>query len=456
DRGDWMSPAHRTWMAVALSWTLLSLPASSSAQPTANAASSESLPLRVSFYSGAAYPSMKPAASIEVFLNGTTGDLATREKFVAVIRSAEDHGWNCASPSSYAVTVSGSTKRIPVSAVMPVGHENCNDRPTPAPVLLLLREKVDTNTKYVVSLEGLPDAALTGLSPGANLVSAAQAFPASTSYSVSVLPQAAPGEALTNGTTRDVGQLSVSFGVPYVGHSPVFINTNDLFSTDAKDTMSSFAVTAGSQWGLLSAWYTPVQVSETLQGNQTASSLSAVSNLSLSGLVPWYWTRQGLNNSWIDAPLAPEFALAAQYTHRFAQEVTAATPRLSGDDFSVNPALAIEPFYVLPGLCSRYRKWIGAKAGDSTSRQFCVGSRIDLGLWYLPRDKTQAGSQRVEGYGDASIVIPLSNLNFEKFQLIQKDNLLNSELTIKYSDSVNAANNYARSRQWTFGISVIK
>ena len=91
-----------------------------------------------------------------------------------------------------------------------------------------------------------------------------------------------------------------------------------------------------------------------------------------------------------------------------------------------------------------------------TSRQFCVGIQPDLGLYYLPLDKTKARSEKVEGYGDISILIPLSNLNFSDFQLVQADGLLNSQIHIKWSDSVNAANNYARTRQWTFGIEIMK
>ena len=40
---------------------------------------------------------------------------------------------------------------------------------------------------------------------------------------------------------------------------------------------------------------------------------------------------------------------------------------------------------------------------------------------------------------DVSILIPLSNLNFRDFQLVQSDGLLNSQIHIKWSDSVNAA-----------------
>lgn len=405
------------------------------------------LPLAVNFYAGASYPSMEPAVSIEVHLNGTS-DLATSGKIIAAVVGAEQNGWNCTSVSSYAVTVSGSKKRIPISAVLPVGHERCNDRPTPAPVLLVLQGKVDTLTQYVVSLAGLPGAT--------TLASKPQTFPSAASWSLSALPAAAPAELLTNGASRDVGQLSLSSTLPFIGHSPAFVSTQDLFSTDSKDKKSAFTVTAGVQHGLLRTWYTPVQLSETIQGNQTASSLSAVSNLSVSGLVPWYWTSNALNNSWIDAGLSPEFTFAAQYTHRFAQVLSAKSPKLAVDDFSLHPSLTVEPFYLFPNACERYRKWIKGKPSDNTSRQFCLGYQFDFGLWYLPLDTTTAGSQRAEGSGDFSILIPFSNLNFEKFRLIEKDGLLNSELSIRYSDTVNPACNYVRSKQWTFGIQVMK
>jgi hypothetical protein len=217
-----------------------------------------------------------------------------------------------------------------------------------------------------------------------------------------------------------------------------------------------FSVTAGVEFGLLKRWYLPVQLSETVQGNQVATSASAVSNLSVSGLVPWYWSRKALNNGFIQAPRAPEFSLAAQYTHRMAQLVTAKTPLLTVNDAAINPVLTIEPFYLFQGACNKYRKWLKLGNPSPTTKQFCLGYQIDLGIWYLPLDKTKVGSQQVEGYGDASILIPLSNLDFPKVPLVAKDNLLNSQVRVEYSDSVNAANNYARSRQWSVGIEVMK
>lgn len=414
------------------------------AQATPSTAA-KTMELPVKLNSGAVYPSMRPAVSIEVFLNG-----GPRPNYALIdeVRSAEARGWKCSSPASYAVTAQGSTKRLPIAAVMPVGSDPCDKRPIPAPVLLLLNVDVDSGTNYVVTLAGLPS--------GKTIASRPAAFAGTTTSALSLVPQAAPGETLTNGKKRDVGQLAVSYSIPFVAHSPVFVKTKDLFSTDERDAKCAFEATVGVSHGLLRTWYTPVQLNETLQGNQVATSLSAVTNLSASALAPWYWTRSALNNRWIDAGLAPEFALAGQYTHRITQEVTAKTKKLADNDASFNPSLVIEPFYLFPDACNRYRKWMGAKADDRTSRQFCLGYQVNLGLWYLPLDKTKAGSQQAEGYGDVSILIPLSNLNFKNLALVEKDGLLNSQIHIRYSDSVNPANNYARTRAWSFGIEVMK
>lgn len=419
------------------------------AAPAANtaAAAPAKLVLPIVLYSGATYPSMRPEAMVEVDLNG--GGKLTGAALVDEVIAAEAAKWDCKSASSYQVVNQTTKKVVAVANVLPVGRESCDDRPIPAPVLLVLRGHFDTATSYVVTLTGLPG--------GATATSAASKFPAATAATaVSILPQAVPGESLTNGTTRDVGQLTFSYGFPYVGDSPVFINTKNLFSTNERDSKSAFSVTSGVQFGLLRRWYLPVQLSETVQGNQVATSASAVSNLSISGLFPWYWSRTALNNSFIEAPQAPEFAVAGQYTHRIAQLVTAKTPMLAVNDAAINPALTIEPFYLFQGACNKYRKWLKLAAPSTTTKQFCLGYQLDLGTWYLPLDKTKAGSQQVEGYGDASILIPLSNLNFPKVPLVSADSLLNSQIHVEYSDSVNAANNYARSRQWSVGIEVMK
>jgi hypothetical protein len=403
--------------------------------------------LPVGMISGAVYPSMRPAVQIRVFLNAAA--------VLDEVSDQEAKGWKCKSPDSYLVTAQGSTKRLPIEAVLPIGKGSCDDT-VPDPVLLQLSVEVDADTAYEVTLNGLPD--------GKIVRSAATKFPAATKSSFSVTPQAVPGQAMNNGVKRDVGQLNLSYSRPFVGRSPVMVETKDLFSTDSADAKTAWAATVGVSHGLFPAWYTPVQLTETMQGNQTASNVSAVTKLAVSGVVPWYWSRKALNNGAIDAALAPEFALSATYTRRIEQRVTATTPLLAVNDAAINPSLTIEPFYLAPAWCKRYQAWLkkpasgGAATGavSNSSRQFCVGLQPELGLYFLPLDKTRAGNAEVEGYGEISVLIPLSNLNFNDFQLVKADGLLNSQIHIKWSDSVNPANNYARTRQWTVGIEVMK
>ena len=75
--------------------------------------------------------------------------------------------------------------------------------------------------------------------------------------------------------------------MPFIGHSPILFNTKDIFSTDSEDAKSSWAATTGVSFGLFPAWYAPLKITETAQGNQAASNVSAATNLSVSGLVPW-------------------------------------------------------------------------------------------------------------------------------------------------------------------------
>jgi hypothetical protein len=77
-------------------------------------------------------------------------------------------------------------------------------------------------------------------------------------------------------------------------------------------------------------------------------------------------------------------------------------------------------------------------------------------MWHLPLDKTKSGSQRAEGYGDISVLIPLSDIPIKLLNYLASGNSANSQLRVKYSDDVNASNNYARTKQWTYGFELIK
>jgi hypothetical protein len=395
--------------------------------------------LQVSATSYVQYPSFNPVTAISLHI-GTFGTAI----YDIVQKKVNDPNWNCASPDFYkAVVVDSSLKvlrQLRVSAARPIGKDangvrytRCEGNGHPAIVDLVLDSQVNSGDLvqiFVYNDTAQSDQSLLISSDG-KLAIATSSFPAFTAT-----PQAAPGEALNNGATRTVGQLAVAFSDSnLVGNSPVnlYAKSTDLISTDGKDSKSAVALTVGIQRGLFRNWYSPYHLEESLQGNQTAKNLSTVTSLGFAADPPWLWTRRGLNNLFILAPLPPEPSVASQYTHRFSQLVTKKTPMLSVNDFSLNPSLSWSTIS-FPFTC-RLLFWektpqappasANAAAATSTQSSTCLGAELDLGLWFLPLD--------------------LTSTDPTKFQV-----------RIKYSDAVNAANNYARSKQWTFGIEALK
>lgn len=286
-------------------------------------------------------------------------------------------------------------------------------------------------------------------------------------------PQAAPSEKLTNGKSRDTGQLNLSFSDSNLfSHSQLpfntYVNSTDLFSTDERDSKSSFSGTFGIQRGILPRWYAPLHFEETIQGNQTATNLSSVTTLGMTTLIPWAWSGKIFNNSVFQAPLPPDLTINNQYTHRINQNVTPTSKAMAINDYSLNPVVSWSSIH-FPWACKVFgsldisekgKPADPKKPGDTgkPSSQYCLGTELNIGVYYLPLDLTAAGSERVEGYGDVSILIPLSGLSFASkiFPYMTSNDPAKSQIRIKYSDSVTAANNYARSKQWTYGIEIIK
>jgi hypothetical protein len=393
----------------------------------------------------------------------------------------DDLNWNCASPEFYKVAVVDKShkvlRQLSVTAVRPIGNDpnhvrytRCEGHGHPAIVDLVLGSSVNSGDLIQVSV--YDDAKQTKLliASDGKLTCTASSFPAFTAA-----PQAAPGESLNDGTKRTAGQLNVNFSNPnLVKNSPVnfYVKSTDLISTDGKDSKSALAVAGGLQRGLIPRWYSPFHLEQNIQGNQTAKNLSTVTTLGFNTLPPWRWTSSILNNSFILAPLPPDPSIANQYTHRINQTVTKKTPLLSVNDYSLNPAVSWSTIS-FPFTC-RLLFWekspskkkdpqqkpasADAAAAASPQSPTCLGTELNLGLWYLPLDLTSAGSQRAEGYGDISILIPLSDFSVASKELtyVTAKDPTKFQVRIKYTDSVNAANNYARTKQWTFGIEALK
>jgi len=416
------------------------------------------------------YPSMQPILAIRVHLSA---NLALRD----LVDSALQKNWNCSAATSYSVSAtdpsvnSGKPRTVAIANVRLEGGLGgatvcAPGIVQPNAILVLKDHSIASTAKLTVALAGLPTGLVAAPSAAGSIDKSAPA----NHFALTITPQAAPNEALTSGAKRDVGQLALSFSNPDIapafrGFAP-YLSTTDLFSTDERDSKSAFAATLGAKRGLTGSWYIPVSLQQTLQGNQVATNLSAVTTANLATIPPWGWNQStrpvNLYNNWIQAPSPPEFTVSANYTHRINQLVTKATPPLATDDFALNPYATFSPVYLFPGLCTKYhtpKTAAGAAPPPKpTTKQYCLALQTDLGMQYLPLDLTKSGSQRAEGYGDVSILIPLSDI---PFLTGTASNIITgtsgaTQLQIKWSDAVNAANGYARTRQWTFAFSVIK
>ncbi len=439
------------------------------------------------------YPALNPITAITV----TVGKPATPIYDIISDRVGNPK-WSCALPQFYKVTVVDSSLKVlsqlSISSVHLTGFDptthapltTCDGNGHPTRLDLILGTQPNAGDLIQVSVLEADLKTVLVTSDG-KLAMTATNIPTFTAT-----PQSVPGEALNNGATRTVGQLSVAFADPVLApHSPVnlYAKSTDLLSTDGKDTKSAVALTLGAQRGFLPHWYSPLDLEQTLQGNQTAKNLSTVTSLGFNTLPPWRWASKVLANDFILAPLPPEPTIANLYTHRFEQLITAKTPKLAENDYTLNGSFSWDTisfpftckllFWEKPALppkgatsdelasvATGVAKQADVKVTPVTTPAAlpapastnCLGLELDLGGWYLPLDLTTKGTQKAEGYGDASILIPLSDFSAAAQQLnyITKGNSTKFQVRIKYADAVNQTNNYARTRSWTFGIEALK
>lgn len=417
-----------------------------------------SVTLTVTANSYAQYPSLVPITLIDVGLSDTP---EVRDAIRAA--SGSSRHWDCSKASSYKVSLVDTKGKVlrdlSIASVNVPKNTHCSYDNVNGIVQLKLNAAIGEKDFYQVTLQNLPAASpviqskpTMGPKKGSNV-------------SFTATPQDAPGEALTNGSKRDTGQLSVSFSdLSLFSQSRKvdwYAKSSDLFSTDQKDSKSAFLGTVGVNHGILNRWYSPGHVEAGMQGNQIASNLSALANGGITTLLPWTWSRKALVNPIFQMPLSPDLVFDVQYTHRIRQNPGTTKKPLARNDFAANPALSWSSIS-LPWTC-HFMHWLnGDPATDDTSSalqfKYCTGVELNFGTWYLPLDLTSNGTQRVEGYGDLSILIPLAGFKFASGILphVTPGDYTNSRIRIKYSDSVNAPSNYVRSKGWTYGIELAK
>ncbi len=381
--------------------------------------------LTVNFVATKAYPSLRPVALLRVHTGAAIG---VNESYWTSI------GFRPGSSSSYSVVDARTRNRMTIRSLeFPI----VGGGPDYTLAYLELDASARNGDSYEVSLLG------TGGTPVAKMKSPVVVKGFQT-YSFNLNPQAAPGESLTSGAKRDVGQLNVSMGKPDLlgwSFARTYVETTDLYSTDERDSKSKFEATAGIERSLTPAWYVPMHVESKVQGDQTAQNLSYLSQLGLQTVLPWHRLKAVLYNPVLQIPVSPVISLDGQYERRINQDTQSKKKFPDHNDFRLKPTIAWVPIRFLPGLIGQ----------DS------VDVELNLKGWYLPFDQTKpAGRQRFEGYGDASVLIPLSRLTFlgPALTFLTSNDPNKARIRVKYSAGANDANGFKHFRLWSYGIEV--
>ena len=274
-------------------------------------------------------------------------------------------------------------------------------------------------------------------------------------YSYGLGAAALPNEKLTDKTLdkHDVFQFGVSGMYPLNAHDwgGWLFETKNLFSTNERDAKSAFLGGGGIQYAPPVGWYIPLKVEQQVQGNQVATNLSTVTLLDITASVPWYGVDKVISKSYVvSSPVPPTFKLDTPYTHRINQVVAPKSSPLPADDFAVNPAFAFTGGQLLGERCNKQNQ-----ANPKWFDSICLNWEANAGLYYLPLEDTPKGSQRVEGYWDASLLVPLAKL--PGIPGLKTDvQTTQTQFRVKYGDTVSAANNYTRSKSWSFGVEYVK
>ena len=428
--------------AITLSLCLLGAGCAYSQQPNPD------FSIGITTVAGADYPSLRVTGHIAVNLQlDAIRPDASGNTLRYYVRDAIKNGWNCFDPKNYSVTYTlpGNKTEHSVQLASVTGNFACNAGYDLQVVNLWLNDPVNFKSSYKVELKGIDS------KTNKNIWSAAKQFPSSSRpVMISATPQSISNEPLSTGTYKTVEQVALSATVPIAAtqakQTGAYLVSNDVISSNERDNKSAFLGGAGFEYDPR-RWYAPIKLEADVQGNQVATNLSTIASASVSTAVPWGGTGKLLDNPLFGFPLSPTLSLALPYTHRINQVVSAKGTPLPVNDFSLNPALALANGTLLKSLCN---------PNSPNKSILCFGLSMDLGFYYLPLEKTSAGNQRVDGYGDVSFFIPITN--FQKpLQLVTfSSQTLQSEFQIEYCDSVSPANNYARTKKWSFGVVLIK
>ncbi|HXJ44180.1 MAG TPA: hypothetical protein VNH18_33140 [Bryobacteraceae bacterium] len=266
-------------------------------------------------------------------------------------------------------------------------------------------------------------------------------------FAMTLGPSVVPGEVLTSGPKRAVGQLTVAFDemtlTPGWMGARTYLKTASVISSDAKDTKSNVNLALGLERSLLKRWYVPFHVETKLLGDQVLDNASWVSSAGVTTLVPWGWTRGLLRNWLLEAPISPDFGLDAQLERRLRQDAQSRKNFLDKDAFRL----------YAHSTWARIRLLKGSGAGEPVEMEV-AGSG-----WYLPGQHTGGPTgkilvDRLEGLLEVSVLVPVSKITVSSMGLTTPTQGTKSVVRVKYSHGANEANGFRHSSSLSLGVEV--
>ncbi len=292
---------------------------------------------------------------------------------------------------------------------------------------------------------------------------------------ITVVPDVAPNQELIDGTKRTTGQLKFKVDIPsLVKNNNVarfYFNTDNVISTNWKDKSSKVEMKLGAETNLFrTKWFVPINFETKANGDQRLKNATFIASSGIKTILPWSWTRKGLFNSLVKAPISPEFGISAEYYHRIKQDAASLKKFPRKDSFALVGQFTWLPIQLFTPSCEK-RDGNGNFETDSAGNivedfDTCFSAqRISLELsgkgWWFPYEKTLTGAKvkRFEGRGEISLLIPITGSLLNRFPFTKSENplLVNAtqRIRIKYVVGANDANGFKRASQLTFGIELI-
>jgi hypothetical protein len=380
----------------------------------------------VTVFTAKQFPSLVPLAVVHIPLVPVYG--TNTAAWPLILRDHEDE------PSTYTVTDTTTKKRLKIERiehpVSPISHN-----PDRTVVYLIIRNDFSAGDK--VSVE---------IASGAKTASDISVENA-TKMSFALNPQAAPSEKLTNNQKRDVGQFGIKLDLPeltpgWTG-ARTYFTTDNLISTDEKDTKSKVDAKVGVERSLISGWYLPAHIEGETQGDQVAANFSALVGAGIKTILPWSFTKPAIYNCAFQAPISPTFSLDLQYERRVNQDTQSRGKFPNRNGMRIHEQNSWSPVRLLPGVIGRDTAWL----------------ELNGQAWYLPleEDKSHKSTPRLEGAGDVSFVLSLSKLSsIPGLSYLVGADAAHKRIRLKYSAGADEATGFKHSHQFTAGIELAK